>query len=153
MVAAPCVASFLGLRFQESSYTNWLTNSSATMPAPPACLLFSLGQSGGIRDSRKAIQSVESHTHWNRSFVRQHGRRTDCGLVCESAANFRCAVKSRMLKTLLTDDGGIFSSRAMARTPNPLFFKLLTALEYAFKVAGRPSLTPRFIAAARPALT
>jgi len=25
-----------------------------------------------------------------------------------------------MLKTLLTDDGGMFSSRAMARAPNPL---------------------------------
>ena len=47
----------------------------------------------------------------------------------------------------------IFSSRAIARTPNPLFFKSPTALEYAFNVAGRPNLTPRFIAAARPALT
>lgn len=57
---------------------------------------------------------------------------------------------ARMLKTLLTDDGGIFSSRAMVRTPNPLFFKSPTALEYAFNVAGRPSLTPRFMAAAGP---
>jgi len=62
-------------------------------------------------------------------------------------------VYARMLKTLLTDDGGIFSFRAMARTPNPLFFKSPTALEYAFNVAGRPNLTPRFMAAARPAFT
>ena len=60
---------------------------------------------------------------------------------------------ARVLKTLLTDDGGIFSSRAIARTPNPLFFKSPTAFEYAFDVAGRPNLTPRFMAAARPALT
>jgi hypothetical protein len=34
-----------------------------------------------------------------------------------------------------------------------LFFKSPTALAYAFNVAGLPNLTPRFIAAARPALT
>jgi len=62
-------------------------------------------------------------------------------------------IYARMLKTLLTDDGGIFSSPAIARTPKPLFFKSATVLEYAFNVAGRPSLTPRFMAAARPALT
>jgi len=50
-----------------------------------------------------------------------------------------CRGYARMLKTLLTDDGGIFSSRAMARTPNPLFLKSPTALEYAFNVAGRPN--------------
>src|ERR1035437_5775850 len=67
----------------------------------------------------------------------------------ESSAN-RYAASWSALWTL---DGGIFNSRAMARRPRPCAFSFLTSSARPLMVAGRPSWTPRALAAANPAFT